>query len=187
MLVYKKICIFSDSIAQNDKLMKELANMFPEIVPNSKVLNVGPLEENYLEAVLKPDHFNKLLHELRGCLEKLDRGSHLIVAGFPLLTRKYVGLLHIFSQNFEEIGFVRPFCGQDAIFFSEFRGPDERMSDKLSDIYDACLKEKLEPQKVVELFPILDLTVEPHYSLVFAHNLNVLRYLSMEGLCYQFD
>ena len=156
--------------------MKELAKMFPEIVSNSKVLNVGILEGNYLEAVLKPDHFYKLLQELRGSLEKLERGSHLIVVGFPLLTRKYVGLLHLFSQNFEEIGFVRPFYGEEAIFFSEFRGPDEKLSEKLFAVNYACLKENLESLKVVELFPISDLTAEPHYSLIFAHNLNVLRY-----------
>ncbi len=155
--------------------MKKLANLLPETVTNSKVLNVGSLEGNYLEAVLDSDHFHKLLQELSGCLKKLERGSHLIVVGFPLLTRKYVGLLHLFSQNFEEIGFVRPFREEDAIFFSDFRGPDEKLSEKLSVIDYACFKEKLEPQKIVELFPIIDLTSEPHYSLVFAQNINVLR------------
>jgi hypothetical protein len=56
--------------------------------------------------VLNPGHAGRLLEALLDSLESLERGCHLIVVGFPLLTRFYVGLFHLFQQNFEEVGLV---------------------------------------------------------------------------------
>ena len=126
----------------------------------------------YLHDIDKSKFFQDALID---SLKTLERGNHLIVVCFPLLTRKYVGLFNFFGQNFEEVGFVRPHFGRDAIFFSEFRGLDSNLSEKLSEIREACLKDALDEQKVVELIPISELVVEPLYSLIFGHNFNVLR------------
>ena len=167
--------------------MLKVLDLYPEIKNSTKVLNVGTLEGNYLESAMDSSHFVRLLDALLECVKTLERGSHVIVVCFPLMTRKHVGLLHFFGKNFEEIGFVKPFGGEDAIFFSDFRCFDSVSVDTLSDIRYACLKEKLQIETVVELIDISKLTLEPLYDLVFSHNLNVLKNRGLSLLTDQVD
>ena len=183
----RRISSLQDVVDRGDKLMSQVVSLYPEIAKSTKVLNVGTLDGDYLESALDSSHFVRLLDALLECVKILERGSHLIVVCFPLLTRKYVGLLHVFGKNFEEIGFVRPLFGEDAIFFSEFRGFDADSVDALSDIRYACLKDAMEADQVVEVLDVSRLTVEPLYDLVFSHNVNVLKFRGLSLLTDQVD
>jgi hypothetical protein len=163
--------------AIGDKLLDQIICLYPEVRTSSKILNIALSEGNgnYLEEVSNPVFFLRFIDSLLDCIKSMERGGHLIIVGFPLLSRKFVGLLVLFGQNFEEIGFVRPLDGRDAIFFSEFRGLDAVIDASINDVRRASMRETVSVEKVVEVLPISKLTARPFYDLLFAHNTNVLR------------
>lgn len=178
----RRLFSFRDDEANGDKLLEQISRLYPDVRSSSHILSVAATEGNFLDEVSNPVYFLRLLDSLLDCVRSLERGDHLIVAGFPLLTRKLVGLLVLFSQHFEEVGFVRAVAGRDAVFFSEFRGTDDVIDAGLNDVRRRTMKETVSVDKVVEILTMEKLTAQPFYDLVFAHNTNLLRSKALQLL-----
>ena len=78
--------------------------------------------------------------------------------------------------------------GRDAVYFYAFREFEIAIDSALTEIRHASLKETVDVESIVEIFPITDLVVEPLYSRIFAHNTNVIKskasyLLEQVGIC----
>ena len=103
-------------------------------------------------------------------------GPVAILVNLVFLTRLQVGILYLLAYHFEEIGFIRPYKTDHGIFLSEFKGDDEKLLEYLTSI---------ETNLTNELLSILStefITQEPLYSLLVAHNINIIRESSLAML-----
>ena len=96
-----------------------------------------------------------------------------MVINFPLLTRLTAGVLLIFSQYFEDVGFVRPSGCSSGILFSKFKGGDY-ISDQpkiVLGLEKICVEaEGTSEDDLLEVVPVSILCQEPFYSSVVAFN-----------------
>lgn len=113
-------------------------------------------------------------------LKTAKRGDHLMVLNYPLLTRVTAGVLMIFSQCFEEVGFIRPSGSSSGILFCEFKGGDY-ISDQpkiVQGLEKICQEvEGSTTDDLLEVLPVHILCQEPFYSTVVAFNAINLREL----------
>ena len=159
---------------KDDPFLHGLTEMYPEILENN-VIVISLRTENLLQ---QPDatESQKMMKKLIQAFSSLKRGQHLILVNLVFLTRLQVGILYLLAYHFEEIGFIRPYKTDHGIFLSEFKGDDEKLLEYLTSI---------ETNLTNELLSILStefITQEPLYSLLVAHNINIIRESSLAML-----
>ena len=160
-------------------LLSTLVKMYPEILDSGVTLVI---DSPYLpDGVLKncPRQLDALIGQLRSAMENLKRGHHLIVLNWPLLTRIQVALMLIIADHFEEIGFVRPIKNHHALFFSEFKG-EFHHENVLKDFRQSAIS-----PDTMSIMPVKNITREPMYSIMVAHNINIMREISQFYLLSQ--
>ena len=162
---------------KDDPFLHGVTEMYPEILDND-VIVISLRTENLLK---RPDANTEggqkmLMKKLIQAFSTLKRGQHLILVNLVFLTRLQVGILYLLAYHFEEIGFIRPYKTDHGIFLSEFKGDNEKLLEYLKSI---------ETNLTNELLSILStefITQEPLYSLLVAHNINIIRESSLAML-----
>ena len=79
-----------------------------------------------------------------------------------------VALFFIMADQFEEVGFVKPVHNYHGLFFSEFKGAFN--ADTINNARNI-----VSSPDVLAILPVTELTREPIYSMIVAHNINVMR------------
>ena len=158
---------------QNNALLQTVVDLYPEVLDSESLVMNFP-NTNILENTTTSDG-KKSIEQLIKVFEKLQRGRHLILLNYVALTRLQVGVLFLLTYYFEEIGFMRPQDDQHGIFLSEFKG-DLKIKDHLQTVLASY------SEKVMSVLPTEYLTQEPIYSMLVAHNINILRESSIAKL-----
>ena len=159
----------------DDPFLHGVTEMYPEILENDVIVISLRTTKNLLQ---RPDAMEgqKMMKRLIQAISSLKRGQHLILVNLVFLTRLQVGILYLLAYHFEEVGFIRPFKTDHGIFLSEFKGNNEKLLEYLTSI---------ETNLTNELLSILStefITQEPLYSLLVAHNINIIRESSLAML-----
>ena len=71
-----------------DKLLEQITYLYPKIKSSTRILDVGDSNQTFFNEILNPVFFLRLIDSLLDSQNALDQGNHLIIVGFPLLTRK---------------------------------------------------------------------------------------------------
>ena len=71
-----------------DKLLEQITYLYPKIKSSTRILDVGVSNQTFFNEILNPVFFLRLIDSLLDSQNALDQGNHLIIVGFPLLTRK---------------------------------------------------------------------------------------------------
>ena len=115
---------------------------------------------------------------LNKVLGQMKQGQNLIILNLILLTRLQVGLLFILLKEFDQIGFLRPVKDSHGVFLSGFKEQTEEeqleWKNKL-DHMKTVLKRKPETESVLSITHVEYMTQEPIYSMIVAHNINIMR------------
>ena len=159
---------------QNNALLHTVVNLYPEVLDTESLVMNFP-NANLLKNINTTDDGKNTIELLIKVFEKLQRGRHLILLNYVALTRLQVGVLFLLTYYFEEIGFMRPQDDQHGIFLSEFKG-DLTIKDHLQTILSSY------SDRVMSILPTEYLTQEPIYSMLVAHNINILRESSFTKL-----
>ena len=121
------------------------------------------------------DTITELIDQLNKVLSQMKQGQNLIILNLILLTRLQVGLLFILLKEFDQIGFLRPVKDSHGVFLSGFKEqPEEKIEWKNKlDHMETVLKSK--PETVLSITHVEYMTQEPIYSMIVAHNINIMR------------
>ena len=160
----------------NDDFLTKITELYPEIlgietlvIDNSHANTSLDLLENSAKANMD------ITDQIAQALSALKRGGHLIIKNWALLTRVQVGLFHLLCQDFEEVGFLRPLHNAHGLFFSEFKGGSSSLQC-FSKVKDLLTQHQ---GSLMSFLPMQKLTQEPLYSMIVAHNMNILRESSL--------
>ena len=157
-------------------ILRNLTQMYPELLDIETLVVKAPLSKCILANNSK-DSLD-LLHRITEALSTLELGQHLILMNWVMLTRVDVGIFHLLSQQFEEIGFVRPLEDSHGILLSEFKGHLDK--ERYEELQTTLLNHQ--DGSLMSFLPIEYLTREPLYSLIVAHNMNIMREMSISKL-----
>ena len=156
------------SLLVQTPILAKLAKIYPEVLTLPtfvvKVDNSECLENSQ-------DNLSDTIGQLVSVLSEMERGQHLIVLNFMLLTRLQLTLFYILVHNFEEVGFLRPVHDSHGIFLSEFKGNEMQWKTKLNEM-NSYFKDH---RGLLSLISVEYLTQEPLYSMIVAHNINIMR------------
>ena len=167
-----KYQLLTELILDKSPLLTALTGIYPEIEAQKTFVLQSPCED-----LLKNCHIQlcELIDQILSVGQVIQRGQHLIVLNWPLLTRIQVALFFIMADQFEEVGFVKPVHNYHGLFFSEFKGAfNEETINNARNIVSSS--------DVLAILPVTELTREPIYSMIVAHNINVMRESSIYHL-----
>ena len=103
----------------------------------------------------------------------LTQGQNLILLNLILLTRLQVGLLFILLPQFEHIGFLRPIKDSHGLLLSDFKEPEQvEWKNRLEQVKETL---KSRTETVLSMSHVEHITQEPIYSMIVAHNINIMR------------
>ena len=167
---------------QDIPLLKELTMLYPEILSSLESNNAQHktfvLKSPYFQHdLLKNCHYqqHEFIDQIMGIGKEIQRGQHMIILNWPLLTRVHVALFFIIADHFEEVGFIKPVQNCHGVFFSEFKG-DFKHEETLKNV------QNINSTDLLSILPVTELAKEPIYSMIVAHNINVMRESSIYHL-----
>ena len=155
-------------------ILRSVLELYPEVLDTEcLVVNFN----NDINQLKKPSETEQMsiIEQLIKTLSSLKRGRHMILLNYVSLTRLQVGVLFLLAYYFEEIGFIRPYENTHGIFLSEFKG-DCQLLEHLT-----AIKESINDE-LLSILSIKFITQEPIYSMLVAHNINIMRESSLEKL-----
>ena len=157
-------------------ILTELTNIYPEML--SSLVDAYVIKSPYHQNdLLKHCHlqFDAVINQILSVGKEIQRGQHMIILNWPLLTRIQVGLFYIIADHFEEVGFIKPVGNCHGIFFSEFKG-EFKHEETLREI------QSVNGPDLLAIVSVTELAKEPVYSMIVAHNINVMRETSIHYL-----
>ena len=158
-------------------ILTELTNIYPEMLSLLDDTFVIKIRQNDLlkNCQLQLD---EIINQILTVGKEIQRGQHMIILDWPLLTRIQVALFCIIADHFEEVGFMKPVGNCHGLFFSEFKG-EFKNEETLKEI------QSVNGPDLLAVLSVTELAKEPVYSMIVAHNINVMRETSNHYLLTQ--
>jgi len=158
-------------------ILTELTNIYPEMLSLLDDTFVIKIRQNDLlkNCQLQLD---EIINQILTVGKEIQRGQHMIILDWPLLTRIQVALFCIIADHFEEVGFMKPVGNCHGLFFSEFKG-EFKHEETLKEI------QSVNGPDLLAVLSVTELAKEPVYSMIVAHNINVMRETSNHYLLTQ--
>ena len=153
-------------------ILASVAKIFPDLLKKEETFVVkAPIIDTILTN--GDNIIIDLIDQLDKVLSEMKKGHHLIILNMILLTRLQVGVLFILLPYFNEIGFLRPHKESHGIFLSDFKEPGQLQWKAELDQMKMTLKNS--PDSVLSVTHVEYMTQEPIYSMIVAHNINIMR------------
>lgn len=164
-----------DALLVQTPILSSLAKIYPEILKiETIVIKCRQGATNVLECSAQDTI--ESVDQMIEALSAMKRGQHLVLLNWILVTRIQVGLFYLLLSHFEEVGFLRPIQNSHGIFLSEFKGHVDNWKDQFEEFKKALNENS---GSLLSMFPIDYLTQEPVYSMMVAHNMNIMRELAI--------
>ncbi len=161
---------------QRCAILDSVINTYPEILDSDTLVMMPRVKPQPLLQNTTLVDFKTMVSVVLDGLKSLGRGQHMILLDFVLLTRVQVGFLFILTNLFEEVGFIRPQKSFHGIFLSEFKGEDNLGTlEKLQTLLEKDATKSETSNVLLSFLPMGCMTQEPLYSLLVAHNINLMR------------
>ena len=155
------------AVLPTSPILSSIAKIYPEVLTIPTFVIKAPSHDILDNSKTVADVIEKLIETLN----EMKRGQHLIILNMMLLTRLQVVILFILLPSFEEIGFLRPTKDSHGIFLSEFKGEETKSKVLLEEMNEILNQNKT----LLSIVPVEYLTQEPIYSMIVAHNMNIMR------------
>ena len=160
------------SLVVQTPILASVAKIFPDLLKKEETFVVkAPIIDTILTN--GDNIIIDLIDQLDKVLSEMKKGHHLIILNMILLTRLQVGVLFILLPYFNEIGFLRPHKESHGIFLSDFKEPDQLQWKVKLNQMKITLKNS--PDSVLSVNHVEYMTQEPIYSMIVAHNINIMR------------
>ena len=175
-MVHSKYQMLKD-VLDLHPILTELTNIYPEMLSLLDDTFVIKIRQNDLlkNCQLQLD---EIINQILTVGKEIQRGQHMIILDWPLLTRIQVALFCIIADHFEEVGFMKPVGNCHGLFFSEFKG-EFKHEETLKEI------QSVNGPDLLAVLSVTELAKEPVYSMIVAHNINVMREASNHYLLTQ--
>ena len=161
----KSLVVQTPILASVTKICPDLLNKSETFV--IKVPNVDNILNNDENTIIE------LIDQLIKVLSEMKKGHNLILLNTILFTRLQVGLLFILLIQFEQIGFLRPIKDSHGLLLSDFKEPEQvEWKNRLEQVKETL---KSHTETVLSMSHVEHITQEPIYSMIVAHNINIMR------------
>ena len=161
----KSLVVQTPILASVTKICPDLLNKSETFV--IKVPNVDNILNNDENTIIE------LIDQLIKVLSEMKKGHNLILLNTILFTRLQVGLLFILLVQFEQIGFLRPIKDSHGLLLSDFKEPEQvEWKNRLEQVKETL---KSHTETVLSMSHVEHITQEPIYSMIVAHNINIMR------------
>jgi cap2 methyltransferase len=175
------------SLVVQTPILSKVTKLYPEIL-DIETLVIKP--KNPAAGILecqKETIVVDLIDQILDTIAHLERGQHIIILDFVLLTRIQVGIFFILLHQFEEVGFMKPMGQTHGLFLSEFKGQFQHKAglEAIKEALESSSADNAGDKKKKSLLSVLPMeyiTQEPFYSLIVAHNINIIRECSLHRL-----
>jgi len=153
-------------------ILTSAAKIYPDLLNKAETYVI---KIPFLDTILKIDQnaITELIDQLIKVLCELKKGQNLILLNLILLTGLQVGLLFILLAEFKHIGFLRPLKNSHGILLSEFKEQNQLELKTRLELVKETLRSN--PDTVLSISPVECITQEPIYSMIVAHNINIMR------------
>lgn len=169
---YQGKCRKLSDYREDVRILNKLSKIHPEILDISQVLFLSGdsiNSKNMLNEECKPENQIRLIATIIEAVNSLTKGNHLLVQGFPLLTRLTSTIFYCLAALFEDVGFVKAQEQDDFIFLSNFLGSSntaEAIISSLESALTVLIGHKSDKSQVLSVWPVQDLVQDRIYQVL---------------------
>jgi len=173
---YQGKCRKLSDYREDVRILNKLSKIHPEILDISQVLFLSGdsiNSKNMLNEECKPENQIRLIATIIEAVNSLTKGNHLLVQGFPLLTRLTSTIFYCLAALFEDVGFVKAQEQDDFIFLSNFLGSSntaEAIISSLESALTVLIGHKSDKSQVLSVWPVQDLVQDRIYQEIILFN-----------------